>query len=76
MRSSGILATSRIEHKECDGIVTQTFPLFSTGPKFEQSWQCTFAGEVDVFIDPESFTASWECPCCGTEHDVSREVFL
>lgn len=73
--SSGIRVTSRIEHRECGGTVTMQFPIFGDGPKFTQSWDCTFAGEVDVGIDPEDYTASWECPRCGAVHDVSREVF-
>lgn len=76
MRSSGMLVTERIEHKECDGTITHNFPLFGDGPSFERSWPCTFAGDVDVFIDPESYSASWECPRCNKEHDVSGEVFL
>lgn len=70
-----MLVTERIEHKECDSTITHTFPLFGDGPKFDQSWPCEFAGDVDVLIDRETFTASWECPRCGTEHDVSGEVF-
>ncbi len=76
MRSSGTLVTDRKEHRECDGTITHTFPLFTDGPTFDQSWPCTFSGEVEVFIDPENYSASWECPRCSTEHDVSREVFL
>lgn len=76
MRTSGTLVTERTEHRECDGTVTQTFPLFGDGPKFDLSWPCTFAGDVDVSIDPETCSASWECPRCSTEHDVSTEVFL
>ena len=76
MRSSGQLATERTEFRECDGTITHNFPLFGNGPTFEQSWPCTFEGEVDVFIDPETYSAAWECPRCETEHDVSGEVFL
>lgn len=70
-----MLVTERIEHRECDGTVRQTFPLFGDGPTFDQSWPCTFAGDVDVLIDPEAFAATWTCPRCGTEHDVAGEVF-
>lgn len=32
---------------------------------------CDWAGEVDEWFDPESRTAHWECPACGTQHDTS-----
>lgn len=75
MRSSGMLVTERVEHKECDGTVTHSFPLFSEGEKFTQSWPCEFAGDTDVLIDYETGFAFWSCPRCGAEHDVSGEVF-
>ena len=75
MRSSGIHVTSRLVHHECEATVTMTFPLFGDGPKFDQSWACTFAGEVEEWADPEDVTAMWACPRCGTEHDITSEIF-
>lgn len=74
MESSGVMVTDVTRWTECDGTVTHEFPLF-TKSTFTQSWPCEFAGEVDVVIDPEIFAASWECPRCGTTHDVSKEFF-
>lgn len=73
--SSGIQVTSRIEHRECDGRMEHRLPYLAEGERSPYSWACTFAGEVDVDIDPEDYTASWECPRCGSVHDVAREVF-
>ena len=56
-------------------MVAHTFPLWGLGPKFDVEWACTFAGEVEEGADPEDRTASWTCPTCDTEHDISTEVF-
>lgn len=73
--SSGISVVSRIEHRECHEEVTHMLPAFVVGPKFPHVWPCTFTGEVETWIDPEDYTATWECPRCGAVHDVAREVF-
>lgn len=76
MGSSGIQVTERVAHRECGAMIEHTFPVFSDGPKFYLEWPCTFKGEVEEWADPETVTAGWTCPTCGTEHDTSREVFL
>ena len=67
--------TSRLAPHECGAMVAHTFPLWGPAPKFDVEWACTFAGEVEEWADPEDRTASWTCPTCDTEHDITAEVF-
>lgn len=41
----------------------------------ENTDECDWAGEVDEYFDPETYTAWWECPACGHQHDTSTYYF-
>ncbi len=49
--SSGVLVTSFADTVECQGE--------------SEEEPCSFAGVVDVQIDPEVNESWWECPACG-----------
>lgn len=34
-------------------------------------YQCPFEGEVDV--QEWNYTITWECPLCGTQHELDKE---
>lgn len=75
MRSSGQYATTTPRQVECHGGESSfTFPIFGTGPAFTRSWDCTFTGVVDVYVDPEGRTAGWTCPVCGVEHELDFDT--
>ncbi len=60
--SSGVYVITRDEMKQCDGkYYTPTNP---------DGWDCMFDGWVEVSYDREVQEAWWECPLCGTEHNV------
>lgn len=56
-RSSGVLRTTEKHTVSCEAIDETT------------GRPCTFAGPVDVEVDPEISDAWWDCPRCGTQHD-------
>lgn len=34
---------------------------------------CTFYGDIEIFFDPEIYSAWWTCPLCGYGHDEGWE---
>lgn len=72
MTSSGQHVTSRVIHAECDGMTGHT-ALAGTPLACRWEWPCTFAGDVDLYIDPESRLAAWTCDTCGTHHPVEYD---
>lgn len=70
--SSGVHVTSRIIHAECDGVCELVFQQ-GTPMEYRPQWRCTFAGEVDLYIDPESRLAAWTCDTCGTHHEIDYD---
>lgn len=60
-RSSGQRRTTEKHLVECDGRDEHT------------DKPCTFAGVVDVEVDPEVRDAWWDCPRCGTQNDLPDE---
>lgn len=71
-RSSGIHVTTRIIHAECDGTSGHTFQA-GTPAEYRAEWACTFAGDVDLYIDPETRIAVWTCDTCNTHHEIEYD---
>lgn len=74
-RSSGQLVTTTTRDVECDGISGRTF-LAGTPLEYSVAWPCTFEGNVDVTVDPETMWAGWVCDSCGTQHDIDWDQFV